>query len=239
MKFVRSAIVGAAAAAVSAGAAVAAAPPSSVPGASVDNDHLFISGNVAVPLGEGAGALEVVLEGPTDGSSVPLIVRNNTDHPVYNVSVEGLARGADGSLVGSGSSLDLEPSTLQPGEWAIGSVYFDYDILDGTETFMFQTAYDTTPGFLNDVPLTVGEATLNESGFSPVIVGILLNEGDVAASLPRVMIGCFGDDGTLLGVESGYGEADEVAPGGFTSFSADLYDIDDCPNFAIAASGYD
>jgi hypothetical protein len=50
---------------------------------------------------------------------------DRANKPVGNVEVNGTARAADGSLAGSGSSQEFEPSVLKPGEWGFGYIYFD------------------------------------------------------------------------------------------------------------------
>lgn len=226
------------AAAILAPAGLAAAT-TTVPPAADDNDDVFVIGSVAVPAGE-PGAVGVVMQGPSDGSSVPLVVRNNSTDTLYNFQVEGLARDAAGALVASGSSLGFQPALVEPGDWAMGSVYFDYDVLSGDEQFQFQWSADTDPGFLSNVDVTVSEATINAGSFGLQAVGVVINEtAEEVAGPIGVTMACFDDAGQLLSVEDGFTEGDALQAGGFSSFSIDVFDADACPNAALAASGYD
>lgn len=238
MRSVSAIAAGAIAIALTAGAAVATSTTEPTPLGDEDNAHVFVIGKVAVPAGT-AGEVEIVLEGSASGSSVPLIVRNNTDAVVYSVEVEGIARGADGALIGSGSSFNFAPSTLAPGQWAIGEVYFGYDVLTEGATFMFQVHAETEPGWREYLQLTVGEATINRGDWSLRAVGLVLNETDTnTSSSGDVTIACFADDGALVAVQTTYTEASTVRAGGFSSFSTDLYDVEDCSNAAFVALGY-
>jgi hypothetical protein len=51
-----------------------------------------------------------------------------------------------------------------------------------------------------------------------------------------VMVACFDKAGAITSTQSGFAEADSLAPSGTSSFSVDLYD-DPCPNWAVGSSG--
>jgi hypothetical protein len=211
---------------------VAAAPTTA--GAGGDNAHVFTVGEVVVPAGD-AGTVSVVLTGPDDGSSVPMIVRNNTADTLYNLEVTGIARDAAGTLAATGSSQGFEPVAVGPGEWAMGYVYFE--ALTGGETYEWQTQFDTEAGFIGQLDLTISEAELTSGEFNQQVVGIATNENADPVSSGSVFVSCF-DGANLLGVTQGYTDGDEIAAGGFGPFTVDLYDVETCPAMAIAASGY-
>jgi hypothetical protein len=167
-----------------------------------------------------------------------MIVRNNTADTLYNLEVTGVARDAAGTLAASGSSQGFEPVVVEPGEWAMGYVYFDIDVLTGNETFEWQTQFDTDPGFIGELELTVSEAELTAGDYGQQVVGIATNNNTEPVTGPNsVAVACF-DGPNLLGVESGYTDGEDIPAGGFSPFTVDLYDNETCPAMAVAASGY-
>lgn len=199
-----------------------------------------VVGTVTVPDGE-AGELSVVLTGTVDDSgSVPVVVRNRTDAPVFAVEASATARAADGSLAGSGSSQGFEPTTVAPGEWAFGYIYFAGDLPADAE-FDITATGETEAEFIGSVDVKPVETNLVPSEFSgQAIVGIVENGTDQDLSGPvSVQVLCFDEAGTaVVGTHSGYTDADTVAANGTASFSVDLFE-DPCPNYAVGASGYD
>lgn len=200
-----------------------------------------VVGNVTVPDGE-AGELSVVLNGTAvdDSGSIPVVVRNRTSGTVYNVETTATARGADGSLAGSGSSQGFVPTKVAPGEWAFGYIYFDGTVPAGAEFDITATA-ETESGFIGSVDVKPVETNMVPSEFSgQQIIGIVENGTDQEVSGPiGVQVLCFDQAGSaVVETHSGYTDADSVAAGGTASFSVDLFE-DPCPNFAVGASGYD
>jgi peptidoglycan hydrolase-like protein with peptidoglycan-binding domain len=207
------------------------------PVTAADNDHLFTVGQVVVPPGE-PGQLSVALTGSDDGSSVPMIVRNNTDAPLSSVDVTGVARDASGNLVATGASQGFAPDRLEPGDWGIGYVYFDIDALSGDETFEFTAVGEPSDeSFIDRVPLTITEAAVQPGDFSDRVAGIATNDTAEAATLGEIYVACF-DGGVLVGVATGFTDVDEVPPGGIAPFTVDLYDFESCPSMALAGGGW-
>jgi hypothetical protein len=205
---------------------------------------LFTQGAVNVPAGD-AGKLSVVgISVPAVDSigatTVPVLVRNNTNTALDGIEVSGTARGPDGSLVGSGSSQNFEPNVLKPGQWGFGYIYFDTSIPPGSK--VEATASGDEPGsdLFDRIQLTINELNLVPGEFeSSSYVGILSNtNGKKAVSGPSVTIGCFDAASNLLDVFTGYADG-EAVPGGTASFSVDLYEAPACAAVVAAASGYE
>ena len=199
---------------------------------------LLVVGNVVVPDGEGSD-LTVVLVGQP-GSSVPLVVRNLTGSTLYRIEASAVARAADGSLAGSGGSqLGFNPSVVEPGEWAFGYVYFGADLPKDATIDVTATGH-TEPGtFLPSVDVTPVEINVVEGQFSQQIVGIVSNGSteDVTGPIGVTAV-CFDESGTAIaGRLDGYADSDTIIAGGTASFSIGLAG-NDCPNFALGASGY-
>jgi hypothetical protein len=208
-----------------------------------DSPYLLLQGSVTVPPGE-PDALSVVFTGVPRGdmgSTVPVIVRNNTDDAVGDLEVNGTARGADGALAGSGSSQGFEPSIIQPGEWAFGYVYFDSTV--PADATIEATARGDNPSESNPfgkIQLNVNEVNFQPGEFgSASYIGIVANtDSDETATDPvNVFVGCFDAESNLLDVFSGYTDG-EVVQGGTASFSVDVYEAPSCASVAVGASGY-
>ncbi|MEZ4540242.1 MAG: hypothetical protein R3C43_09735 [Chloroflexota bacterium] len=66
-----------------------------------------------IPQGE--PGLSVVLAGsPSRFGAVPVVVRNNTDEPVYDIEISATARDSAGSVLGTGPGRDIAPSLVPP-----------------------------------------------------------------------------------------------------------------------------
>lgn len=215
--------------------AAAAAAPTTSP-------YLFVQGTVNVPPGD-AGKLGVVFtgkapEGMSLGSSIPVIVRNNTKDSMNGIEVTGTARGADGSLVGSGTSQGFQPAILAPGEWGISYVYFDTTI-PADATIETTTTGEKTdgPGALDSVPLKVNELNFKADEYGGNYIGIVANEAKKTISTASLYLGCFDAASNLLDVEMGSTDGD-VPAGGTASFNISAPGGTPCAAVAVGASGY-
>jgi hypothetical protein len=216
--------------------AAAAAEPST-------SAALLVQGTVTVPDGE-PGKLSVVFTGAPSGdmgSTVPVIVRNNTDKPVGQIEINGTARAADGSLAGSGSSQGFQPGVLKPGEWGFGYVYFS-SVIPADSTLEITARGDNVSSAsdpFSELQLTVNEMNLNPGEYgSATYVGIVSNPDKTdSVSSAEIYIGCFDAASALLEVFSGYTDG-EAVPGGTASFAVDTYEAPACAATATGASGY-
>lgn len=201
---------------------------------------LYLQGTVTVPAGE-AGKLSVVFTAVPDGviGGIPVIVRNNTQKAVKDVAVTGTARGADGSLVGSGNSQGFEPAVLEPGEWGFGYMAFNQTLPAGTTIETTATGNDVSETDIFDtVQLTVNELNLAPSDNGARYVGIVANpDSKRSVGNGSIYIGCFDAASNLIdtfdGITSG-----EVVAGGTASFDIEVDDGQTCAAVAVGASGY-
>jgi len=202
---------------------------------------LSVTGAVTVPDGP-PGELSVVVVGRSDGTgsgTVPVVIRNRTSTTLYSPEANGTARAPDGTLAGSGSSQGFAPSTLQPGEWAVGYLYFDSTVPADATFDVTATASDDAE-FIGSVDVRPVEINVASSEFGSQIIGIVENPTDEPVEGPiDVLVACFDDTGTTpVSIHSGFTDGDQIPPGGTASFSVDLFD-DACANFVVGGSGYD
>lgn len=206
-------------------------------GAGTTSKYVHVEGDIEIPQG-GDGTLAVVLIGKPNGSEVPVVIRNDTDEALQDLTVSGTARDGSGALIGSGSTEDLVPSIIQPGEWGFGSVSFGASDLPADAAFDLEadgSPYDPTD--IGDVDLETQEVRQTSGENGGQIVGILKNTSDAKVLGPiSVLAICFDGDEPVATV-TGYTDIDDVEAGGTTPFSLDLFDTG-CPAFAIGGSGY-
>jgi hypothetical protein len=200
---------------------------------------LTIVGNISVPEGE-PGSLTIVMTGPPQRGSVPVIVRNRTSQATHSLEVAGTARTPAGELVGSGASQGLVPAQVGPGEWAFGYVYFGFDDLPVDAVFDLTATGETAPGFLGKLDVRPVELNQIQGSYSRQVVGIVQNESGEDVSGPvSVNVACFDDAGAqLLSTHGSYTDSDELPPGGTSSFSIDMFDVGSCANYVVGASGW-
>ncbi len=203
----------------------------------------YLQGNASPPLAAGKpGVVDVIAVGAVTGPgpsgvSVPIVVRNNTGHPVYGIAAAVTARDALGKLVAAGSDQGFHPYLVRPGEVAIGFVYFEPGSkLSASDKLGFQITSKNSIAYLpgSRADLAVKEATL--SGGS--IVGILSNtSGGVVNGPIGVNAICFSRKGKPISSEGAYANPDTIQRSGTASFQIDLYG-DACPVFLVGGSGY-
>jgi hypothetical protein len=205
-----------------------AAPPAG------DNDHLFTSGEINIPIGQ-PGAVAIVMQNEVGehGSHILMIVRNNTAETVSGVWVTGTARDSAGTLVATGEALGFSPPTLEAGDWSFGELGFGEDSLSGGETFEFTVQFNQrpTPPFAG-TELPVVEANL----FDDRIVGTVSNPStsEKVGVYSNVHVACFVDS-QIVSVPRTFVDGGEIEPGGTASFTVDLYSP--CEAFALTAWG--
>lgn len=202
----------------------------------------MLGGNARPSFPEGDAGINVVAIGKLDaspafGSATLLIaIRNNSPEGVSAVAISAVAR-VDGEMVATGSTHDVSPTQIGPGEVALGYIYFDTggDLPSSGVDYTFSS--ESSPidtGWWGSADLVVNE--VNHRGDS--IVGSALNAaGKVVEGPFSVEIYCFDGD-KLMDSATGYAEeGGTIQPDASVHFSVNLYDTK-CEEFAVGVSGY-
>lgn len=224
-------------------AASSSAPSSSSPAAVAL--PLSASGLLAGParpkLAAGAaGKVSVIEVGPLDknsgGSTLPIVIRNNTSKGIAHVDVTGVAK-SGGKIAATGMSQGTEPAQIEPGGAALGFIYFDSTAPPAGSSYSFSfESQEADKSSYNTASLKVTEA--NKTGGS--ITGSAVNNAGAKVTGPyAVGIYCFSAAGKLLTVNNG-GFADQdndQPPGATVTFTVDLYGTS-CPRYLLGVSGY-
>jgi len=190
------------------------------------------------PAGD-PGKVSVVFTGafsPQNGSTMPIVIRNNTDAAISHVDVNATARSA-GALLATGTSQGTTPAQIAPGGLALGYVYFKMDAAapaDATYKFTFETSPADKSSY-NASSLQTTEVVHTGDN----IVGTGVNSNDVPVVGPvSADVYCFDSAGNPSATVRAYAnESDEIAAGGVVSFTASLYDMP-CATFLVGLTGY-
>jgi hypothetical protein len=156
---------------------------------------VFTFGEVAIPPGQ-PGQLFVVLARPVDiDGHMPIVVRNNREHTVYDVRVTVAGADASGTEVGV-AEYYIPTAGLEPGGWVFGQNAVPAPGLAEATNFQLQLGGSTEPtGF---VGLDVTAAHVVDG----VIEGTVVNPSSVALSdFILVDVACF-DSSTITSYES-------------------------------------
>lgn len=196
----------------------------------------YVGGNASPSLAEGEpGAPSVVAVGLYTGSSLPVVLRNNTLRDVVRMSVSAVAHDADDNMLGSGGDQGFKPNLVGPGEITLGYVYFGGIDLPDDATFEFEvTAKPASEAeFENIRDLEVIEQAFVDDR----IVGRLQNSYEEEVSGPiGVFVACFDAEGALLDYYRSYTDKEEAEPGDTVPFQVAVRGS--CPVFLVAASGF-
>lgn len=178
----------------------------------------------------------MVLVGTYDGSSLPIVVRNNTADDLTSVSVSATVHSTDGKLIAAGGDQGFAPFLVRAGSYTLGHIYFDGADLPADASFDFKVKSDKSgTGKFSKLDLEISEANF----LGDRVVGILLNGHDGKVTGPMgVTVVCLDSAGAVLGDYSGYTDANEAAPGEAVPFQVSFYGGVDCTNFVVAANGY-
>jgi len=199
---------------------------------------VFITGNNMSPddLPGGEPGLTVVTAGSASTFGVvPIVIRNNSDDPVYDIELSATARDEAGSVLGTGSGDDIVPSYLPPGGLAIGRVLFGDTPLDGA-TIEYLIAADEGSGFLfRRRDLTV----IEQNWVGESVAGVMVNTHETALDLTKAVVMCFDDNYTPTDVRVEFTDQDRVEAGAELPFAVDMRaDATVCGRYLIVGSGW-
>lgn len=193
----------------------------STPEASEEPLNLYLFGNAHDLILEGEpGVVSVVLIGAPIDYDVPIVIRNNSDETAFLDGITGIARGADGRLIGVVEDDQIAPYRIEAGELAIGIVSFGRDVMlppDAAYELNVNLREATARHSLAN--LQVVEAELTATG----LLGVVENNSGVPVRFPRVTVLWFDEAGATTGGYRGYVVEDEIAAGGIGTFNAEFY----------------
>lgn len=210
-------------------------PPSNEPlvPAKTGAAQIFTSGEIALPVGE-PGQLSVVLVGRLDESGhLPIVVRNNRDHTVYDIHVTLTGTGADGAEVGV-AEYYIPTAGVAPGEWVFGQNGIASPGLAQASSLELAFSGSADPGDF------VGFAVTAAHLVDGVVEGTVVNTSPVAVGdFVLVNVVCF-DGPSVAGFRSAMAEVarSRLGAGEPAHFATTLpVDAATCTAFAIYAIG--
>jgi hypothetical protein len=198
------------------------------------------SGNVTptldpVPAGE-VGV--VAASAPVDGR-IAVVVQNGTTRAVRNVRVTALATRADGGRATRAVTRDVMPSTLGPGEIALGVVEFRRRDVRAGSVMTFEATSGRAPSTDDPAVLDVGSFELSaplEGKVAQTLDLTVSNPGSRTVNGPialRVM--CFNEAGRPALAVDGAVKTAKLRAGGNARATVRMREL--CPSYLVAAQG--
>jgi hypothetical protein len=205
-----------------------------------DPEGVYLSAPLSFGAGE-PGKLSVVAVGPPrssiGSSSVGIVVRNNTNAPLYSVEANVTARDAAGGLLGSGTTQGFEPAVVRPGEWSYGFAFFGGVELPENADLQVVPQGDTR-SFVDYVQLPIVEASSAASQYGGTTMTVVLsNPTDQVIDHASGLLACFTPEGVPLDVNHAFVSA-AVPAKGTTSSSEQISGDDPCPVWVLAYSAF-
>jgi hypothetical protein len=201
--------------------------------------YLGGNANPTYPAGR-PGQLSVVYQAPIssspNGTSVPIVFRNNTKAGVAHVDISATATDMTGKIVGSGSSQGTSPSVVQPGQWAYAYIFFQ-SLPEATNKlggFSFKTSR-VTRSFYNTAPIQVTQANLVGMAITGGVQNTTGHKVTGPISIHAYCLDSTGNPANVL-IDFTSGSSD-LAPNATDSFQVNFYE-GTCPSFLVGASGY-
>lgn len=183
------------------------------------------------------GQVTIAASGPTDGSSIPVLVHNGLEVAVAGVDITGDIFDDGGRTITRGHAQPLVPPVVPPGGTALARIYAGHNrLLDDAVLIDPAITYatgDDPPNSRLALPIT----TL-ETGAGQATVTIS-NPHDVPARPPiTVMVACVGTDGDITGMLTGTIDGEELAPGATVTLTLTRSDAPTCNGVLAGAGGY-
>ena len=205
------------------------------PSTVVGGDLQVVSEGLILPTAP-VGTVDVVAFQALGDRRMAVVVHNNTDGQVSALEVSATVRDRDGVLADSDSTDDFYPILLDPGQIAVGELFFSDDTpADGSVDVTVdwaqgdQWAESIFPR--HRLPIVEWVATGDS------ITGVVGNATDVAVDLVSIGAGCFSTSGELLGLDDTFADRDEIPAGDSSAFTLRL--DTSCDLLVLAASGWE
>lgn len=183
------------------------------------------------------GQVAVVASGPTDGSSIPVVVHNGLEVAVTGVDITGDILDDGGRTVTRGHAQPLIPAVIPPDGTALARIYAGRDrlledaiLIDPAITYVTDDDHPNSRLALRIAALEV------ETG---QVTATIANPHDVPARPPiTVMVACVDADGELSGMLTGTIDGEELAPGATATLTLTGRDAPVCSGQLAGAAGY-
>lgn len=201
----------------------------------------WLAGTAQPTLPNGSeGKVDVVASGPIvpspSGISVPIVLRNMTADAITSIDVAAAATDASGTILGSGQSQGMNPTSVPSGGVALGYVYFAPNTeIPADAKLEFTVASQPVKGLPYFRDLKIEQANLAGQN----IAGKAANSSQDTLNGPYgVHVTCFDESGNLLSTLIDFASpAADIAAGQSVTFQVPLFDRP-CPSFLLGVSGY-
>lgn len=184
------------------------------------------------------GELSIVAIGVFDvgstSTTIPVVVRNNTDEAVRRVEISAVASNTDGKMIAVGGGDGFRPNLVAPGELSMGYIYFSDVLLPKDASIEYEATSKQVDGFENIRDLIFKDHDTVDNR----IVGLLTNPYDVEVTGPiGIDVYCFDSRSSLVAHFNDYADKDSVGAVGTIPFQVSVEQP--CDFYLMSASGYE
>jgi len=176
-----------------------------------------------------------VLVGPYDGLQLPIVVRNNTDEDLFDITVSAVARTADGELIAAGGDQHFNPYRVPSGDYALGYTSFDGVEPPADAVSEIDVDGSSEASSFSPIDLEAGDAEF----LSDRIVGELINNNDATIGSIGISVICLDSEGAVTSFQSGYVDKESTDPGETVPFQVSFFGDVDCSTFVFTGNGYE
>lgn len=191
------------------------------------------------------GQVSVVYQAPIspqqNGTTVPIVLVNESSSGVAHVDIAGTAKNPKGEIVGSGNSQGTDPSTIQPGQWALAYIFFESAgglSSKDTMTFSISTMPADTSSY-NTAAIQVTQANLIGGNITG---GVKNTTGHPVVGPISVDVYCFDSAGHPMNEQGGFTSGSAGSSGNLAANATDSFQIDfygqQCSSYLVGASGF-
>jgi len=205
-------------------------------GAVATSPELFSDSPPILPEAEAETVAVVLVGSPSERDGVPVMIHNNTDDELYEVSIQAEVRTADDGLFAASTGSAVQPNIIAPRSFAIGLVDFGEVLLTSDLTTTFKVTAETKE---SDFSLADSDLRIIEAApFADRFVGVIENPYSESLSSANVLIACFGDATDSLSVVRASYITVDVPAGDSRPFQVDFRDPLNCTTYLVAADTY-
>lgn len=208
----------------------------------VPTQSSFLAGNAHPQFPAGpAGKVSVVYQAPISpqqyGTTVPIVLANNSSKAVAHVDISGTAKNAAGKIVGSGASQGTFPSVIKPGQWALAFIFFESgNELDPSDTMSFRV--NTSPADTSSYNTAAVQVTQANMSSGSITGGVQNTTGHAVTGPVSVDVYCFDANGHPTYEQGGFtSSSGDLTPNATDSYQINFSD-QQCSSYLVGASGY-
>jgi hypothetical protein len=199
-----------------------------------------IEGNGTPPLAVGEPGAVSVISGAYigdqtfDSTRMFFVVRNNTGGSVDAIEVAYTVRDSNAGLLASGTTTNMYPWYVGPGEIGFGSGFIREMALPSDAAVETQVSSEPSDGQAYILQPSIQEHTLQGEN----VVAIIRNDTGSSLTLASAGAMCFLEDGAISWFDTGFADLDPIPVGGTSPVTVGVGGAE-CPIYLISSYGFE